>query len=186
MCFQGPGATSVIAQRRFLTDPYRVTSPLPAATARTWWIPTACAIACLALGTASGVLTVSSIQSWYSPLQKPPGTPPSWVFGPVWTTLYLMMGVGLGRLILRRNRPAVTAFLAHFLLNLTWTPVFFGARLPWIALIVIVSMVALLILTLRLAIRGPGRDPAAAALIAPTLAWTLYATWLNAGIAWLN
>ena len=71
---------------------------LPASPHR-WIIPTICAILCLALGTASGLLTASSIATWYAPLQKPPGTPPSWVFGPVWTALYLMMGVGLGRLI---------------------------------------------------------------------------------------
>lgn len=153
---------------------------------RRWLIPALCSAACLALGSASGLLTASNIGSWYAPLNKPPGTPPSWVFGPVWTALYLLMGIGLGRLILRKNRPAVTAFLAHFVLNLAWTPIFFGAHLPWAALAVIVAMIALLLITLHHSRRGPGRDPIAAALITPTLIWVCYATWLNLGLAWLN
>jgi tryptophan-rich sensory protein len=158
---------------------------LPASPHR-WVIPTICALLCLALGTASGLLTASSIATWYAPLQKPPGTPPSWVFGPVWTALYLMMGVGLGRLILRKNTRAVSTFLAHFILNLAWTPVFFGAHLPWAALAIIVTMIFLLVLTIRQSLSDPHRDPIAAALITPTLIWVCYATWLNAGIAWLN
>ena len=89
-------------------------------------------------------------------------------------------------LILRKNTAAVRAFLAHFVLNLAWTPIFFGAHLPWLALGVIIAMIVLLVMTLRYAYTGAARDPLAGWLIAPTLVWVCYATWLNAGIAWLN
>ena len=161
-------------------------STYPSASPRPWLIPVLCAVLCLILGTGSGLLTVGSIGSWYAPLEKPPGTPPSWVFGPVWTTLYLLMGFGLGRLIVRKKTVAVRAFLAHFVLNLAWTPVFFGAHLPWVALAVILAMIVLLVLTLRFAGNGSNSDPVAVWMIAPTLVWVCYATWLNAGIAWLN
>ncbi|MGL4401722.1 MAG: TspO/MBR family protein [Luteolibacter sp.] len=141
------------------------------------------AVVCLGLGTASGLSTVGGADSWYRELVKPPGTPPPWVFGPVWSVLYVMMGTALGRLIGHRAWMAVVAFGFQFLLNLAWTPVFFGAHQPGAALGVILSMWLGLLVTILLARKS---DPLASWLLFPYLVWVGYATYLNAGIFWLN
>ena len=91
-----------------------------------WLWPLAGAVICLGLGTASGLVSVGGDATWYQELVRPPGTPPSWVFGPVWSVLYVLMGISLGRLVHRRAWQAVTVFATQFLLNFGWTPVFFG------------------------------------------------------------
>jgi translocator protein len=148
-----------------------------------WVLPALGSFLCLALGIASGLSTLGGDDRWYQELRKPPGTPPGWVFGPVWSILYLMMGVALGRLIQRRARWAVLLFIMQFALNLSWTPVFFGAKLAGPALGVIVALWLSLLGTILLARR---RDGISAWLLAPYLAWVSYATYLNAGIFWLN
>lgn len=148
-----------------------------------WVLPTLGGLLCLAFGIASGLSTMGGDNSWYQELRKPPGTPPGWVFGPVWSVLYLMMGVALGRLIQRRAWPAVGLFIMQFALNLSWTPIFFGAKLAGPALVVIVALWLSLLGTLILAGR---RDRISAWLLAPYLVWVSYATYLNAGIFWLN
>jgi tryptophan-rich sensory protein len=148
-----------------------------------WGWPLLGAVTCLALGTASGLSTAGGVGSWYRDLVKPPGTPPSWVFGPVWSVLYLMMGTALGRLIVRRNWTAVVAFAFQMILNLAWTPVFFGAHRIGVALLVIVSMWLGLWVTILLARRS---DRLAAGLLMPYVVWVGYATYLNAGFYWLN
>jgi translocator protein len=148
-----------------------------------WGWPLLGAVTCLALGTASGLSTAGGMGSWYRELVKPSGTPPSWVFGPVWSVLYLMMGTALGRLIHRRAWSAVAAFGFQMILNLAWTPVFFGAHRIGAALFVIVSMWLGVWATILLARKS---DPLAAGLLVPYLVWVSYATYLNAGFFWLN
>jgi translocator protein len=148
-----------------------------------WLWPLAGAGACLGLGIASGLSTVGGDGSWYRALEKPAGTPPSWVFGPVWSVLYVMMGVALGRLVFRGAWPAVRLFALQFVLNLAWTPVFFGAQQVAMALAVILALWLALLGTI-LAARMP--DRISAWLLLPYLAWVSYATYLNAGIFWLN
>ncbi len=148
-----------------------------------WLWPVCGAVLCLALGIASGLSTAGGADGWYQSLAKPPGTPPSWVFGPVWSVLYLMMGVALGRLVVRKAWPAVWIFAAQFALNLMWTPVFFGAHQIAAALLVITAMWVGLAFTIRLAGKS---DKISAWLLAPYLAWVSYATYLNAGFLWLN
>jgi tryptophan-rich sensory protein len=148
-----------------------------------WGWPLAGALVCLGLGTASGLSTVGGSDSWYRELVKPPGTPPSWVFGPVWSVLYLMMGTALGRLIYRRAWPAVGTFGFQMILNLAWTPVFFGAHRIGAALFVIVSMWLGVWMTILLARKS---DPLSAGLLVPYLVWVSYATYLNVGFFWLN
>jgi tryptophan-rich sensory protein len=121
--------------------------------------------------------------TWYQVLVKTPGTPPPWVFGPVWSVLYVMMGVAGGRLIFRRVWPAVGLFGLQFVLNLAWTPVFFGAREPGMALLVILALWVSVLGTIFLARKW---DRVSAWLLVPYLAWVSYATYLNAGIFWLN
>ena len=148
-----------------------------------WAWPLGGAIVCLGLGIASGLSGVGGADTWYRTLEKPPGTPPPWVFGPVWSVLYLMMGVAAGRLIYRRKMRAAGVFAVQFALNLAWTPVFFGMHQVAAALAVIVALWVLLLATIVLAWKA---DRISAFLLMPYLAWVSYATYLNSGIFLLN
>ncbi len=148
-----------------------------------WGWPLGCALLCLGLGIASGLSSVGGGDSWYRDLAKPPGTPPSWVFGPVWSVLYLLMGVALGRLIHRRAWSAVSFFGVQFALNLMWTPVFFGAHRISAALAVIVALWMALMWTIHLSRKS---DRLSAGLLLPYWVWVSYATYLNAGFFLLN
>jgi benzodiazapine receptor len=148
-----------------------------------WLWPVAGALTCLGLGTASGLSTVGGDSEWYQSLRKPPGTPPSWVFGPVWSVLYLMMGVVVGRLIHRRAWQAVAVFGIQMVLNLAWTPVFFGIKDSVVALVILAAMWLGLLSTVLLA---RDADRISAWLLIPYLAWVSYAGYLNAGFLWLN
>ena len=151
--------------------------------ASAWLWPIVGAVVCVGLGFASGFSTVSGGGAWYQTLVKPPGNPPAWVFGPVWTVLYVLMGVAAGRLIHRRAKGTVILFAIQLVLNLAWTPVFFGAHAMNAALAVIFVLWGFLALTLWSAEK---KDPVSAFLLVPYLIWVMYATYLNAGIAWLN
>lgn len=143
-----------------------------------WAWPLAGALACLGLGTAVGLSTAGGVGTWYRELVRPIGTPPSWVFGPVWTVLYLMMGVALGRFVHRKSYQAVWVFAMQFGLNLLWTPVFFGMQRIDAALAVICAMACGVVATILMAWKV---DRVAAWLLVPYLIWVGYATYLNAG-----
>lgn len=148
-----------------------------------WVTPLTGALVCLGLGVASGLSTMGGVDTWYQDLNKPPGTPPGWMFGPVWSVLYLMMGWAAGRLVRRHAWSAVGLFLIQFAFNLAWTPVFFGAQRIGIALFVIAALWLGLVGTLVLARR---KDAMAAILLVPYALWVTYAAYLNAGILVLN
>jgi tryptophan-rich sensory protein len=142
---------------------------------------------CLLVGGLGGWLTASSIETWYPTLDKPTGTPPSWVFGPVWTTLYVLIGIAGARAFEaswgRGRRLAMGAFGLQLGLNLAWSLMFFGLQQPGWALAEILVLVAAIGLTMR---EFDRIDRRAAALLVPYLAWVAYATYLNAGLWWLN
>lgn len=145
--------------------------------------PLTCSFLCLTLGTASGLLTIQGMGTWYPALLKPLGTPPPWVFGPVWSTLYILMGISLGRLLqLKAWRPA-KLFALQFALNLAWTPIFFLAHQTTWALIVILTLWTSLLVTL---LEASKKDRLAVPLLLPYLLWVSYATYLNTGIVFLN
>ena len=148
-----------------------------------WAWPVAGALLCLGLGTASGLSSVGRGDSWYQELVRPPGTPPPWVFGPVWSVLYLLMGIAFGRLIQRRAKHAMWVFCMQFVLNLLWTPVFFGMHQIAAALAVIGAIWLGVVATLVLARKS---DKISAGLLVPYWLWISYATYLNAGFFWLN
>ncbi|MBK1883320.1 tryptophan-rich sensory protein [Luteolibacter pohnpeiensis] len=148
-----------------------------------WILPSAAAILCLIAGAASGLISVEGGGVWYEKLNKPPGTPAASVFGPVWTVLYLMMGAAAGRLVHRRQWKAFWGFLIQLVLNLAWTPMFFGAH----QIVPALGIIAILGLILGWTIReAEHSDKVSAYLLLPYLLWVGYATYLNAGIAWLN
>ncbi|PAW64034.1 MAG: hypothetical protein B9S36_03395 [Verrucomicrobiia bacterium Tous-C2TDCM] len=140
------------------------------------------------LGATGGLVTVGAIPDWYAKLAKPPGTPPNAVFGPTWSLLYLMIGVSVARVwhigpAGPGKQQALIRFAIQMILNLTWTPLFFGAHLAAVALFVIVALWVTILLTI-LAFRP--LDRIAARLLLPYLAWVSYAIYLNAGILVLN
>ncbi|MBT8044636.1 MAG: tryptophan-rich sensory protein [Verrucomicrobiae bacterium] len=144
------------------------------------------AIIMLMLGGLGSYFTSSSIASWYVTLERPPGTPPNWLFGPVWSILYILIGISFALVWqcgkLGKNRHTFY-FLAQLILNLAWSPVFFGAQQIVPALVVIVLMWIFIALTIRAFARV---SQPAAYLLVPYLVWVSYATYLNAGYAWLN
>lgn len=121
---------------------------------------------------------------WYGQLVKPEFNPPSWVFGPVWTVLYVMIAVAGWRVWRRRpGGPAAIAWWIQLVLNFLWSPVFFSARLIDFALIVIVLLLSTILGFMVLAWR---LDRLATVLFAPYAAWVAFATVLNASIFALN
>jgi len=142
---------------------------------------------CLLVGAVDGIVTRSSVNAWYLSLAHPPLTPPNAVFAPVWTALYVMIGVA-GWMIwqageTRPVRPALRLWGWQLLLNALWTPAFFGLHNPALGLVVLVPLLVLIALTIRAF--APLRL-AAAWLMAPYFVWSCFATWLNLGVWWLN
>lgn len=122
--------------------------------------------------------------SWFQSLEKPSFNPPGWVFGPVWTMLYVLIGIAGARVAHRgiRHRP-LQLWWVQWLLNTAWTPAFFGLQWPELALGIILALwfgiVAFIVITAR-------NDKVTALLFLPYLAWVSFATVLNASIAMLN
>lgn len=130
-------------------------------------------------GVVGGVATASAVGTWYVTLVQPSFAPPSWVFGPVWITLYALMGTAAFRVSRSsdpRGRAALYAFLGHLALNAAWSFAFFGLRSTLYGLVVIVPLLgAVAVVTVLF-----GRvDRRAAALMLPYLAWVAFATALN-------
>lgn len=137
-----------------------------------------------ALGSAA---TASSVSEWYPTLRKPSWNPPSWVFGPVWTLLYVAMAVAAWRVWRRAEAGAARSTLwlygAQLALNALWSVLFFGLRRPDLALVDVVLLWGLLVVLL---VRFARADRVAAALWTPYVAWVGFATVLNATIWQLN
>ena len=128
-----------------------------------------------------------SVGAWYFEIARPSWTPPPWLFGPVWSLLYLLIGISAWRVWrtggFRRDRTTLWIFLAQWALNFAWTGLFFGLHRPDLALVEIVLLVAMIALC---AWRFRRHDLAAAVLLLPYLAWVSFATVLNAAFWWLN
>lgn len=121
---------------------------------------------------------------WYAALERPPGTPPNWLFAPVWTALYAAMAVAAWMVWRRAGwGMALSLFVLQLALNGTWSWLFFGLNRPGVALVEITALWLAIAATL-LAFRRV--RPAAGMLLAPYLAWVSYAAYLNAGLWWLN
>jgi tryptophan-rich sensory protein len=140
-------------------------------------------IGVVVIGGGIGVLTLPG--EWYAGLQKPWFTPPNWVFGPMWTTLYVLIGwVGARKWL---HGGATNLWWAQMALNFLWSPVFFGLEQPLAALLVIIAMWALIVaFVLREWRPEPLGDRLSAVLFLPYLAWVSLATALNAAIVVLN
>ena len=133
------------------------------------------------LGFLSGAVAQSGPGNpWFDALSKPSLYPPPGIFGIVWSALYVMMGVALAMVVAARGawgrEPAIVAFVVQLLLNLAWTPLFFGAHQITGALILIVVLDIAVVVTILLFWRV---RPVAGMLLLPYLAWILFATLLT-------
>ena len=139
------------------------------------------------LGFLSGQIGGSADSAWFSALQKPVTFPPPATFGLVWSLLYAMMGVALALVCAawgaRFRRLAIIAFVLQLLINLAWSPVFFGAHQITAALAILLALDVAVSLTIALFWRV---RRLAAWLLAPYLAWILFATLLNWQFLQLN
>jgi len=128
-----------------------------------------------------------SVGGWYAELKKPSWNPPAWVFGPVWTTLYLMMAVSAWRIWRRggwsMRRKELGLFLVQLALNALWTPLFFGFHWPGVAFAEIVLLWVAIAVTVRVFYRV---DRPAAWLLLPYLVWVSFASVLNAVLWRMN
>ncbi|ADG80724.1 TspO and MBR like protein OS=Tsukamurella paurometabola (strain ATCC 8368 / DSM / CCUG 35730/ CIP 100753 / JCM 10117 / KCTC 9821 / NBRC 16120 / NCIMB 702349/ NCTC 13040) OX=521096 GN=Tpau_4155 PE=3 SV=1 [Tsukamurella paurometabola] len=150
--------------------------------------PVALAVSLISVAIVAGVGGAASADaaSAYGRLQQPSWAPPSWVFGPVWGVLYVLMAIAAWRVWRADPRPgnrAITVYGVQLLLNLAWSPLFFAMEQRGWALVDIVLLDVLVIATL-LAFRS--RDRLAAGLLVPYLAWILFATALNYSVWSLN
>ena len=147
-----------------------------------------CIIACLVIGFLGSFFTVTGPDSWYASIKKPSFNPPNWIFGPVWTLLYILMGISLF-LILKQGlatpmvKTAVLIFGAQLVLNLLWSGLFFGLQSPLFAAMEIVLLWVFILLTILYFY--PLSKPAAFLLV-PYILWVSFATVLNFSIMILN
>jgi translocator protein len=141
-------------------------------------------VICLGVGGFSGFLTADAIQNYYLALNKPSWNPPNGIFAPVWTTLYIMMGVAAGIIWHKSgNKKALTFFGIQLILNFFWSLIFFKWESPRFALIEIVFMLTAIFLTI---ISFKKINKTAAYLMVPYACWVSFATFLNFTIWRLN
>jgi tryptophan-rich sensory protein len=141
----------------------------------------------LSVGAVAGMFTSQAVPTWYATLNRPSFNPPNWVFGPVWTTLYILLGISFFLIweenSSKRRNMAILVFSIQMLLNFSWSFLFFYFNLIGFALIEIIllwiSIAAMIYLFYKI-------KPFAAYLNIPYLLWVSFATILNAGYYFLN
>lgn len=131
-----------------------------------------------------GFFTVDSISTWYAGLIKPSFNPPNWIFGPVWSILYLLMGISLYLVWIKKyNKPAFMLFGIQLFLNALWSILFFGMRMPLFAFIEIIFLWIAILMTIIFFYRI---NKISAYLLIPYILWVSFAAVLNFTIAVLN
>jgi tryptophan-rich sensory protein len=144
--------------------------------------------ACLGAGFMGSLFTRAAIPGWYNLLQKPSFTPPDWLFAPVWSFLYVLMGIS-AFLVWRKGvkelhvREGLVIFLIQLILNILWSYAFFGLKSPLWGLIVIVPLWTAILLAMISFYRV---SKTASLLLLPYILWVSYATALNLSIYLLN
>jgi tryptophan-rich sensory protein len=140
------------------------------------------------VGFFAGQASQSSVNTWYATLEKPFFNPPNWIFAPVWTLLYLLMGIAVGRvwnygIHHRWVKTAIYHYGFQLLVNGLWSLVFFGLRCPILGMVVILVLLFLIVRTIQ---QFRIIDIMAARLLYPYLIWVVFAAFLNAAIVLLN
>jgi len=134
---------------------------------------------------AGSLIGYSSIPGpWYQGLLKPSFNPPNWIFGPVWTALYVLIGIVGARVFIReRGNWLPKLWFLQMALNFVWSPVFFALHRPDLALVVLIAMLLAILAFITIAWN---RDRPSALLFLPYAAWVSFAGCLNGAIWWLN
>lgn len=145
-------------------------------------------ILCQLAGIVGSLFTTPAIPTWYQTLNKPPFTPPDWIFGPVWITLYLLMGISLF-LVWRKKgqdprvKRSMILFFAQLMLNAFWSIAFFGLRSPLFGLVIIILLWIAILLTIQKFFKI---SRSGAILLLPYLLWVSFAVLLNVSLWVLN
>jgi benzodiazapine receptor len=139
----------------------------------------------LGVGASASLLTTPELPAWYAALNHPAIAPPNWVFAPVWTMLYILMGIAAWRVwkITTLKSAEMAAFGFQLALNFAWSAIFFGLHRIGAALIEIAALDLAVLATIFLFVR---RDRLAGLLLLPYLAWTLFASLLTHAFWRLN
>ncbi|MCW2120474.1 TspO/MBR family protein [Flavobacterium sp. 7A] len=146
-------------------------------------------VTCLAIGYLSGTVTRSAITTWYPTLTKPIFNPPNWIFAPVWSMLYIMMGIAAGLVWDRIEyeqeivKKALTVFAIQLGLNALWSYLFFGLQNPLLAGL---EIIILWLFIYETYLQFSKINKISGYLFLPYLAWVSFATVLNGSIWWLN
>ena len=146
-------------------------------------------VGCLVIGYFSGIVTRSAITDWYPTLIKPSFNPPNWIFAPVWSALYIMMGVAAGLVWnkIEFQKEAVKKALIFFAiqlgLNALWSYLFFGLHNPMLAGL---EIIILWLMIYETYVQFSKINKIAGYLFLPYIAWVSFAAVLNASIWWLN
>ncbi|MDO8269996.1 MAG: TspO/MBR family protein [Candidatus Levybacteria bacterium] len=140
----------------------------------------ACILLPLTIGFLGSYFTIASVETWYKTLEQPFLSPPNWVFGPVWTTLYILMGISSFLIIKsginKKNKNALQLYSLQILVNLLWSLVFFGMHSILGGFLIIVILWVLIFLTIRVFYKI---NKNAGILLIPYLIWVSFATLLN-------
>jgi translocator protein len=142
----------------------------------------------VAVGATAGLFTATGVDSWYQTINKPSWNPPSWIFAPVWTSLYVMMGIAFYLVWKSDNsevlkKTAISLFAVQLILNFFWSFIFFNQQQPGWALVEIIAMWIFILLTI-FAFAQVSKP--AAWLLVPYISWVSFATVLNYTIWQLN
>ncbi|MFH1827564.1 MAG: TspO/MBR family protein [bacterium] len=145
-------------------------------------------LVCELVGILSMPFTISAISSWYTTLNKPFFSPPNWIFGPVWTLLYFLMGIaafliwekGLKN---KKVKIALFFFITQLFFNFLWSVLFFGLKSPILAFVDIVLLMLFILMTYFQFLRI---SKAAAYILIPYILWVTFASLLNLSIVLLN
>ena len=142
----------------------------------------------LIVGGTSGFFTATGVESWYQTIARPTWNPPGWIFGPVWTTLYVMMGISLFLVwkedtSVELKKIGIALFTVQLVLNFFWSFIFFNQHQIGWALVEIIAMWVFILLTIFAFAQV---NKAAAWLLVPYISWVSFATILNFTIWQLN
>ncbi|HPD74135.1 MAG TPA: tryptophan-rich sensory protein [Patescibacteria group bacterium] len=144
-------------------------------------------LVCQMAGIIGSLFTAPAVKGWYTTINKSPLNPPSWVFAPVWTTLFIMMGVAVSIIWLsgknETRSKALKVFFLQLFLNTLWSIIFFGLKNPPLAFIEIVVLWFAILYTIILFRKI---DKKASYLLIPYILWVSFASVLNLSIAILN
>lgn len=135
---------------------------------------------CQGAGAVGTIFTIGAIPNWYAGLTKPWFTPPNWLFGPMWVTLYTLMAIAVWKI---KDKKLKKIFWIHLLINAIWTPIFFGAKKLGLAMVVIAVLWLMIIWLIKLFWK---EDKWAGRLLVPYFLWVSLASALNFSLWVLN